>query len=61
MFDFNGKYLAQIKDERLITVLSNKCKIASAHAKPINAISRNYCNIIGNVMLSGCEDFYWPE
>lgn len=58
LFSFSGKYLAEIKNSnRLIIVLSHKGSISSSYVKPCNSCGRSCCDCIGNIMISGCEDF----
>lgn len=62
LFDFSGKYLADIKNEnRLITVKSHKSIRNGCACKPVNSCGRNCCNYVGNVMIAGCEDFQYKE
>ena len=62
LFDFSGKYLAEIRnDNRLITVKSNKSIRAGSFCKPINSFGHSCINYVGNVMIAGCEDFVFEE
>ena len=62
LYDFTGKYLAEIRDNnRLITVISHKSYKTNSIIQPINSCGRSCGNYIGNVMISGCEDFKFEE
>lgn len=62
LYDFSGKYLAEIRNkDRLITVLSHKYYRAGFVMKPINSCGRNCINYIGNIMIIGCEDFQYKD
>ena len=62
LYDFSGRYLADIKNtNRLIVVKNHKGMINGSLCKPINACGRSCANYIGNVMIAGCEDFLFDE
>lgn len=60
IFDFNGKYLCDVIDDRLITKLGSRAT-GKTMQKP-NNMSRKPCsNYAGYAMLPGYQDFIWKE
>lgn len=62
LYDFSGRHLADVQNSnKLITVISHKTMRNVNLCKPANVSGRNYANHIGNIMIAGCEDFYFDE
>lgn len=60
VFDFNGKYLCDIMNDRLI-VKKGKCVLGSARAKPCRMCGMSYADYAGYAMYAGYQDFEWNE
>ena len=60
VFGFDGKYLCDIIDDRLI-VKKGTCTVGGARAKPSKVCGSSYANYTGYAMLAGYQDFVWNE
>ena len=60
VFGFNGKYLCDIINDRLI-VKKGKCVLGGARAKPCRMCGASFANYVGYVMYAGYQDFVWDE
>lgn len=58
IYDFDGKYIGEIKNEnRLIVDTSKRSKRASVSSKPCNSIGSSYADYVGSLMYAGYDDF----
>ena len=62
LYDFNGKYLGEIKSEnRLIVNNSRTHLISHVSARPINRAMHCYADYAGYAMYAGYSDFIWKD
>ena len=60
LYDFSGRYLAEVRsDNRLIVHNSKRCYTKSASSKPSKMAGTSYSNYVGYVMYAGYDDFIW--
>ena len=60
IFGFDGKYLCDIMDDRLI-VQMGKCVVGWVMAKPCRMYGTCYADYAGYAMYAGYQDFVWSE
>lgn len=60
IFGFDGKYLCDIMDDRLI-VKMGKSVVGWVMAKPCRMCGISYANYAGYAMYAGYKDFVWDE
>lgn len=60
VFAFDGKYLCDIMNDRLI-VKNGKCVVGGGRARPCRMCGTSIVNYVGYVMYVGYRDFVWDE